>query len=157
MAPCPCLHSNNHAAGETILLCRNENQNRTRTVVAAGTGATPAAFYLGLCRLRGTLSLPAPHDCDAGGLILSVATTNPAVIPKSGPEIKNRCSYKNRRRNYSSLPPRRLESDAENRCRYGHCRRNHSPSRQRRMESEADLVAATAVAGETVLLCGNEE
>ena len=89
---CPCLHSNNHAAGETILLCRNENQNRTRTVVAAGTGATPAAFYLGLCRLRGTLSLPAPHDCDAGGLILSVATTNPAVIPKSGPEIKNRCS-----------------------------------------------------------------
>ena len=27
--------------------------------VAAGTGATPAAFYLGLCRLRGILSPPA--------------------------------------------------------------------------------------------------
>ena len=60
--------------------------------VVAGTGATPAAFYLGLCRLRGIQSPSAPHDCAAGGLILSVATTNPAVIPKSGPEIKNRCT-----------------------------------------------------------------
>ena len=33
----------------------------------AGTGATPAAFYLGLCRLRGVLSPPAPHDHAAGG------------------------------------------------------------------------------------------
>ncbi|MCI7749011.1 MAG: hypothetical protein MSH61_01440 [Bacteroidales bacterium] len=84
-----------------------------------------------------------------------MATTNPAVIPKSGPEIKNRCSYKNRRRNYSSLQLRKLESDAEDRCRYESSRRNHFPSRKRRMESEADLVAATAVAGETILLRGN--
>ena len=41
------------------------------------------------------------------------------------------------------------------RSRHGRCRRNHFPSRQRRMESEADLVAATAVAGETILLRGN--
>ena len=33
--------------------------NRIPNVVAAGTGATPAAFYLGLCRLRGILSPPA--------------------------------------------------------------------------------------------------
>ena len=33
--------------------------NRMPDVVAAGTGATPAAFYLGLCRLRGILSPPA--------------------------------------------------------------------------------------------------
>ena len=36
---------------------------------------------------------PLPQRHPAGGLILSVATTNPAVIPKSGPEIKNHCSY----------------------------------------------------------------
>ena len=59
--------------------------------------------------------------------ILLCGNDSAASIPKSGPEIKNRCSYNNRRRNYSSLPSRRLESDAENRCRYGHCRRNHSP------------------------------
>ena len=44
-----------------------EEWNRTQFVIAAGTGATPAAFYLGLCRLRGILSLPAPHDFAAGG------------------------------------------------------------------------------------------
>ena len=42
-------------------------KGRAQTVVAAGTGATPAAFYLGLCRLRGILSLPAAHDYAAGG------------------------------------------------------------------------------------------
>ena len=53
--------------------CGGERWNRRPNVVAAekdGTGgqislrrgqaATPAAFYLGLCRLRGNLSLPAP-------------------------------------------------------------------------------------------------
>ena len=38
-----------------------------------GQGATPAAFYLGLCRLRGILSPPAPHDCAAGGPFLTAA------------------------------------------------------------------------------------
>ena len=42
-----------------VLLCRNENWNRTRNFVAAGTVVTPAAFYLGLCRLRGIQSPPA--------------------------------------------------------------------------------------------------
>ena len=38
-----------------------------RSSLWRGQGATPAAFYLGLCRLRGILSPPAPHDCAAGG------------------------------------------------------------------------------------------
>ena len=41
------------------------------STVAAGAGATPTAFYLGLCRLRGILSLPASHDHAAGGPFFS--------------------------------------------------------------------------------------
>ena len=63
--------------------------------------------------------------------ILSCSIKVAASIPKSELEIKNRCSYKNRRR-------------------------NRSPLRQRRIESDADLVAATTTAGETILLRGNE-
>ena len=62
-------------------------------VIAAGTGATPAAFYLGLCRLRGILSLPASHDNAAGGQILSWRR-----LLQAG---------------YSSMRRRKLESDAE--------------------------------------------
>ena len=62
-------------------------------VIAAGTGATPAAFYLGLCRLRGILSLPASHDHAAGGQILSWRR-----LLQAG---------------YSSMRRRRMESDAE--------------------------------------------
>ena len=53
--------------------------------VAAETGATPAALYLGLCRLRGIQSPPASATASC-------------------------------RRNHSSLPQRRLESDAECCC-----------------------------------------
>ena len=49
-------------------------KGRAQTVVAAGIGATPAAFYLGLCRLRGILSLPAAHDYAAGGPFFCAAT-----------------------------------------------------------------------------------
>ena len=55
------------AAVGTVLLCDDENLNRTQFAITAGTGATTAAFYLGLCRLRGILSPPAPHDFAAGG------------------------------------------------------------------------------------------
>ena len=67
--------------------CGGERWNRRANVVAAekdGTGgrmslrrgqaATPAAFYLGLCRLRGILSLPAAHDYAAGGPFFCAAT-----------------------------------------------------------------------------------
>ena len=46
-----------------------------RPDVAAGAGATPAAFYLGLCRLRVVLSPPAPHDHAAGGPFFAATTT----------------------------------------------------------------------------------
>ena len=58
---------------------------------------------------------------------------NNAVIRKSEPEIKNRCS-------------RRVVAV---------CRRNHSPLPLRKLESDANLVAATTTAGGTILLCGN--
>ena len=57
-----------------VLFCGDEDWNRTRAVVAAWSGATPAAFYLGLCRLRGILSPPALHDCAAGGPFFAAAT-----------------------------------------------------------------------------------
>ena len=44
-----------------------------RRSLRRGQGATPVAFYLGLCRLRGILSPPAPHDCAAGGPFLTAA------------------------------------------------------------------------------------
>ena len=59
--------------------------------VAAGAGATPAAFYLGLCRLHGILSPPAPNDFAAGGLFFVVATTAAGgTIPLCGNEKQNR-------------------------------------------------------------------
>ena len=107
-------------------------------VVAAGTGATPAAFYLGLCRLRGILSPPASATvilqegrssaqlrwcCRRA--VLSCSSDDAASIPKFDPEIKNRCS-----RGVVAV-----------------CRRNHSPLPLRKLESDADLVAATTTAG----------
>ena len=115
-----------------------EKGNRIPNVVAAGTGATPAAFYLGLCRLRGILSPPASATvilqegrssaqlrwcCRRA--ILSCSSDDAASIPKSGLEIKNRCS-----RGVVAV-----------------CRRNHSPLPLRKLESDAALVAATTTAG----------
>ena len=77
-----------------------------------------------------------------------------ASIPKSGPEIKNRCTQEGlNREKLASIPKFGLEI------------RNHCSDetvlqakpfflRRRRLESDADLVAASAVAGETILLCG---
>ena len=42
------------------------------------------------------------------------------------------------RRNHSSLPQGKLVLDAENRCRYGRCSRNHSSLPLRRLESDAE-------------------
>ena len=70
--------------------------------------------------------------------ILSCSIKVAASIPKSWPEIKNRCSYKNRRRNYSSLQLRKLESDAEDRCHYERSRRNHSSVTLQKLESDAE-------------------
>ena len=88
-----------------LQLRRRGKGNRIPNVVAAGTGTTPAAFYLGLCRLRGILSPPASATvilqegrssaqlrwcCRRA--VLSCSSDDAASIPKSGPEIKNRCT-----------------------------------------------------------------
>ena len=81
-----------------------------------------------------------------------------ASIPKFGLEIKNRCTLEGvNGENRASIPKFGLE--IKNRCSPGVvavCRRNHYSLQQRRMESDADLVAATAAAGETIPLCGSE-
>ena len=62
-----------------------------RPDVAAGAGATPAAFYLGLCRLRVVLSPPAPHDHAAGGTVLLCRHDGAALILDFKPRLANRC------------------------------------------------------------------
>ena len=57
-----------------------------------GQGATPAAFYLGLCRLRGILSPPASATVILQAGNSSLPTTILAVILNYGPEIKNHCT-----------------------------------------------------------------
>ena len=82
-----------------------EKGNRMPDVVAAGTGATPAAFYLGLCRFRGNLSPPASATVilQAGRssaqlrwcyrrAVLSCSSDDAASILNSGLEIKNHCT-----------------------------------------------------------------
>ena len=92
----PFFAATTTTAGGTILLCDEENWSRTRFVVAArcsgGAGATPAAFYLGLCRLRGILSPPAPHDHAAGGTVLLCRHDGAALILDFKPRLANRCS-----------------------------------------------------------------
>ena len=143
---------------------RNGGENRCgdRPRGTAGTGAPPAAFNLGLCRLRGILSPPVPacvrHDHSAGGLFFC-AGDNPCsdsqIHPfKSGITAVLGLFLGKILQRFSSLPP-----EITNRCSRGvvaFCRGNHSPSWQQRMESDADLVAATTTAGGTILLYGNE-
>ena len=127
--------------------------NRIPNVVAAGTGATPAAFYLGLCRLRGILSPPASATvilqegrssaqlrwcCRRA--VLSCSSDDAASIPKSGLEIKNRCTLEGiNRQNLASI--RKSEPEIKNQCSRGVvavCRRNHSPLPLRKLESDAE-------------------
>ena len=103
----------------------------TQNVVAAGTGGTPAAFYLGICRLRGILSQPAPHDYAAGGLF-SAAATKVGIVRGRSSQLRPLQA------DHSLLSLRKLESDAEDRHRYGRSRRYYSPLSQRRIESDAE-------------------
>ena len=119
----------------------------------AGTGTTPAAFYLGLCRLRGILSLPASATvilqegrssaqlrwcCRRA--VLSCNSDDAASIPKSGLEIKNRCTKEGvNGENLASI--RKSEPEIKNQCSRGVvavCRRNHSPLPLRKLESDAE-------------------
>ena len=93
-----------------------------------GTGATPAAFYLGLCRLRGILSPPAfatvilQEGRSSAQLrwccrraVLSCSSDDAASIPKSGPEITNQCTKEGGNgENLASI--RKSEPEIKNRC-----------------------------------------
>ena len=46
----------------------------------AGTGTTPAAFYLGLCRLRGILSPPAPATTNRRRAVLDFSYDGPKRV-----------------------------------------------------------------------------
>ena len=81
--------------------------------------------------------------------VLSCNSDDAASIPKSGLEIKNRCTLEGiNRQNLASI--RKSEPEIKNQCSRGVvavCRRNHSPLPLRKLESDADLVAATTTAG----------
>ena len=93
-----------------------------------GQGATPAAFYLGLCRLCGILSPPASATVilQAGNsylsqrwcsrrAVLSCSSDGAAAILKSGLEIKNRCTLESvNRQKLAAIPKSRLE--IQNHC-----------------------------------------
>ena len=90
-----------------------------------GHGATPAAFYLGLCRLRGILSPPASATVilEAGqSLLLQRWCCRRAIL---------RCSSEDA----ASIPKSLLP--------------------QRKLVSDADHIVATTVAGGTILLRDN--
>ena len=86
-----------------------------QAVVAAGTGATPAAFYLGLCRLRSSMPLPASTRRCCRRAILHRHDDCAASIPKSGPEIKNQCTNKAvSEENLAAIP--KSGPEIKNRC-----------------------------------------
>ena len=112
-----------------------------------GQGATPAAFYLGLCRLRGILSPPASAMVilQAGHsylsqrwccrrAVLSCSSEGAASILKSGSEIENRCTLEGvNREKHASIRKSGLE--IKNRC---------------------TLALRLRSAGETILCCRKE-
>ena len=79
---------------------------RSGSTVTAGAGSTPAAFYLGLCRLRGILPLPASHDHAAGGPFFFVAAKIRIGHGRS-------LSRRSLQAGHSPLPLRKLETAAE--------------------------------------------
>ena len=135
--------------------------------VTAGTGTTPAAFYLGLCRLRGIQSPPASAtascrrnrsplrqrriesdaefcrggDCrHSGGFLLR-------AMPPSWHPVPACVRYGILQAKPFSLAAAKNRIGRGPRCRYDRSRRNHSLLPQRKLESDADLVAATTTAG----------
>ena len=129
----------------------------------AGTGATPAAFYLGLCRLRGVLFPPAPHDFAAGGPFFAAATTaaGGTVLlcdEENWSRTRRRCDYDCCRPNCSTLRRRKLESDAVRYCGRDRC---HSGGFLLRImpPSWHPVPACTPplCSKRAVFLCGDEE
>ena len=109
-----------------------------------GQGATPAAFYLGLCRLRCILS---PASNPSHPRFWRFSWIKLTSIPPSPLHVKGSFSRRLLQAGRSSLLQRRIELDAEVLCRYDRSRRNHSLLSQRKLVSDADVVVATPAAG----------
>ena len=125
-----------------------------------GQGATPAACYLGLCRLRGILSPPASAMVilQAGNsylsqrwrcrrAVLSCSSDGAAAIPKSGLEIQNHCTLEV----VSGQKPAAIPKsgpEIKNRCSSKPVlEAGHSSLLQGKLESAAELFAAMPAAG----------
>ena len=109
------------AAGETILCCRNNHYRRNHSLLPQRKLESDADRCCGGDR------------CRSGGFVLRIMPPSWHPVPAC---VRDGCC----RRNHSSLPLRRLESDAE-RCggRDGCSRRNHSSlPRRKKIESDAE-------------------
>ena len=77
--------------GGRMPLRQGQVGTRGRMPLRQGQVPLRRLFYLGLCRLRGILSLPAPPRLCCRRAILLCSNDGAASIPKFGHEIKNRC------------------------------------------------------------------
>ena len=99
--------------------CTGADQVERRADILGRQGqvATPAAFYLGLCRLRGNLSLPAPATVilQAGNSSMRLRTLQAghSILRQRASEAGySTCRDDCCRRNCNTLRRRKLESDA---------------------------------------------
>ena len=131
-------------------LCGREIVLRPNHRMRRGQGTTPAAFYLGLCRLRGILSPPAPHDCAAGGPFLTAAAMTLRRSASLGLKSRIDAALALRRRSAGGpfyFAAAKIRIGCGPRSRYDRSRRNHSLLSQRKLVSDADVVVATPAAG----------
>ena len=91
LLPVPAFVEATTAPGGPFFVEATKIRIGCRPLMRRGQGATPAAFYLGLCRLRGILSPPSSTTTCRRRAIPHCSGDGAASIPKSGPEIKNHC------------------------------------------------------------------
>ena len=122
-------------AGHSSLLQRN--LNRTRNSWSGGAGATPAAFFSGLCRPRGTSPRLRPQRSFCSRAVLPCSSDGVAGGPFffAVTKISIGCGR--------PLPPWTLQAEP-----FFFAAMKNRP--------DAEFVVATTAAGGTILLCGNE-
>ena len=182
MASCPRLRSLRHTAGGPFFYAATKNRIGRRPPGAAGTGTTPAAFYLGLCRLRAILSPPASvttyrrrnhsplrqrriesdaedrcHNGCCRRAIPHCSSDDAASIPKFGLEIKNRCTKEGvNGEKLTSIP--KFGPEIKNHfSSKSVLQAGHSSLRQRKLELDAESRRRDCRSRRAILLCGNED
>ena len=111
-------------------------------------GNCPAVLLLSGLRsiLESNAGTRCQYDCCRRAILRSFndcCRRNYSSLPlqKLESDAGHRCRHDCRRRNHSSLPLEKLESDADHLSRNDRYRRNHSSLPPRKLESDADLVA----------------